>query len=107
MSSAEKLSVEDLLDALARADVLETFSRLRPEDQQKFSRWVGKARNTASHWQRINALVLAMRIGPLEPVRPRVSGFDPREEARKILIEAPAEEEDPAQAQSSRVSQDL
>lgn len=106
MSSAEKLSVEELLDALARADVLETFARLRPEDQQKFSRWVGKARNSASHWQRINALVLAMRIGPLQPVKPRVAGYDPREEARKVLMAAPRYEEDPAEEQAWPVSQD-
>ena len=62
----DKITANDLLDTLAAADALNTFLRLPPADQDNFSRWIGKARNDESHWRRINALVLAMRIGPLE-----------------------------------------
>ena len=66
MTSSGRITPEDLLDAMARADVLEIFGRLPEADQQKFSRWIGKARDDESHWRRINALVLALRLGPLQ-----------------------------------------
>lgn len=59
------ITAEDLLNALAEADALETFLRLPPEDQDCFSAWIGKSRNDESHWRRISALVLAMKIAPL------------------------------------------
>lgn len=66
MSSAEgKITADDLLDTLAAADALEAFLRLPMADQENFSRWIGKARDDESHWRRINALALAIRLGPL------------------------------------------
>lgn len=70
MSTEEKITVEDLLDAMTEADVLETFCQLPQVDQEKFSRWIGKARDDDSHWRRIQALVSALRAGPLQPVAP-------------------------------------
>ena len=67
MSSAETITADDLLDALARHDVLETFCQLPTIDQEKFSRLIGKARSNDSHWRRIEALVLALKAGPLQP----------------------------------------
>lgn len=61
----EPITAEDLLNALAEADALQTFLRLPREDQQIFSHWIGKSRDDESHWRRINALVLAMKIAPL------------------------------------------
>jgi len=67
MTSQQRIAevLEDLLDAMADADVLETFRSLSPIDQQRFSNWITKARDDESHWRRIEALVLALRIGPL------------------------------------------
>ena len=62
---ANVITADDLLDTLAAADALETFLRLPMEDQDNFARWIGKSRDDESHWRRINALVLAMRMGPL------------------------------------------
>lgn len=61
-----KITADDLLDTLAAADALQTFLHLPLEDQESFARWIGKSRDDESHWRRINALVLAMRIGPFE-----------------------------------------
>ncbi len=61
MSSIEKTPAVDLADAMANADVLDTFLKLPGEDQDNFTRWVGRARDDASYWRRIDALVLAMR----------------------------------------------
>lgn len=68
MSAQPTITAEDLIEAMVQADVLETFCRLPQAEQAKFSRWIGKARNDASHWQRIQALVLALRMGPLQPI---------------------------------------
>lgn len=65
MTEAGKITADDLLDTLASADALVTFLRLPREDQDNFARWIGKARDEESHWRRINALVIAMKIGPL------------------------------------------
>ncbi len=65
MSTPETITANDLLDALAAADALETFCQLPPEDQAYFSRWIGQARNDESHWHRIGALVMAISAGPL------------------------------------------
>ena len=66
MSSPEKITADDLLDAMAEANVLETFLHLPTEDQANFSRWIGTARDDGSHWRRIEALVLALRTGLLD-----------------------------------------
>ena len=66
MNPSGGITPDDLLDAMARADVLEIFVRLPEADQKKFSSWIGKARDVESHWRRINALVLALRLGPLQ-----------------------------------------
>lgn len=67
MSSLERNPAGDLLVVLAEADVLETFQRLPAAARDNFTRWIDKARDDESHWQRIEALVLALRIGPLQP----------------------------------------
>jgi hypothetical protein len=73
MSTSEKFSAEDTMEAMAAADVLDTFCQLPQADQAKFTRWIGKARNDESHWRRVNALVLALRTGPLQPSAPQAS----------------------------------
>ena len=60
-------AAEDLFETLATFDGLEAFCQLPYADQQRFVSWVGKAQDDASYWSRINALVLAMRVGPLKP----------------------------------------
>ena len=56
----------DLLEALATYDALDTFNLLPQTDQHRFVDWVGKARDEGSYRRRISALVLAMRVGPLQ-----------------------------------------
>ena len=65
MTSSETITPDDLLDAMATADVLETFVRLPHSAQDEFRQWIGKAKNDDSHWRRIHALVAAMRSGLL------------------------------------------
>lgn len=67
MTSDRKITADDLLDTLASVDALETFLRLPVEAQDSFAMWIGKAADDESHWRRINALAMAMRMGPLEP----------------------------------------
>ena len=67
MSVPESITANDLLDAMAEAEVLEIFCQLPQADQDEFSRWIGKSRDDDSHWQRITALVLALRTGPINP----------------------------------------
>ena len=66
MSDAARVTKEDLLSVLAEADVLTTFRRLPHLNQENFSRWIEKASDSESHWRRIEALVLALRMGPLQ-----------------------------------------
>ena len=54
------------MDVLAEADVLGTFRSLPPLHQENFVRWIGKASADESHWRRIEALILALRMGPLQ-----------------------------------------
>ena len=70
MSVTAKITAEDLLDALAAADVLEIFLRLSEAERENFSSWIGKARDDESHWRRIDALVLAMRSSLFQPHTP-------------------------------------
>ena len=65
-ASENTITADDLLDTLAAADALQTFLHLPPKDQENFARWIGKSRDDESHWRRINALVLALRMGPFE-----------------------------------------
>jgi uncharacterized protein YdeI (YjbR/CyaY-like superfamily) len=65
MSMSERASPEDLVEAFAVANVLKKFRRLPESDQQNFLRWVSLARDEESRWRRINALALALRMGPL------------------------------------------
>ena len=65
MKSSEPITPDDLLDAMATADVLETFVHLPDSAQEEFRRWIGRARDNDSHWRRIHALVAAMRSGIL------------------------------------------
>ena len=68
----------DLLDVLATYDVLETFRRLAESDQERFSRWIGSARDDESYWIRVEALVLALRAGPLQSSHPESTGSSER-----------------------------
>jgi hypothetical protein len=65
MKSEEKITPDNLLDAMAEADVLEVFCHLPEVAKQEFRGWIGKARDDELHWRRIDALVSAMRSGPL------------------------------------------
>ena len=65
MSSDEKITPDDLLDAMAAADVLESFCHLPEASKREFEEWIGKARDNESHWRRIETLVMAMRSAPL------------------------------------------
>jgi hypothetical protein len=62
-----KITADDLLDTLAAAGVLDTFLHLPEEDRDNFARWIGMSRDDESHWRRINALALAMKVGPFHP----------------------------------------
>ena len=75
MSAVEKITADDLLDAMAEAEVLEVFCRLPRRDQEKFSGWIGKAGDDASHWRRIHALILALKAGPLQATELRRSVY--------------------------------
>jgi hypothetical protein len=55
---------------MAEAGVLERFHQLPEGDQDRFARWIDRARDDESYWRRINALVLALRIGPFEGSAP-------------------------------------
>lgn len=93
MSTGQELSSHDLLDVLADADVLKTFNRLPVKDQENFARWIGIARDDVAYWRRIDALVLSLRLGPLQPRGSRGlpwSGTDSRSvEAAKEALMAP------------------
>lgn len=68
------LAAEDLIEALAAADVLEKFCHLPEADQDRFSQWIGQASDVDSNWRRIEALVLALRMGPLDSSTPQAPG---------------------------------
>ena len=57
-------------EVLATYDVLETFDLLPEAEQEKFSSWIVNASTDESHWRRIEAFVLALRVGPLQPTSP-------------------------------------
>lgn len=81
MSFEAKITPDDLLDAMAAADVLETFCHLPDAAQREFQGWIGKARDDESHWRRIDALVRAMRSSLLQ--NPAESG-DPSSHPRVV-----------------------
>jgi len=54
------------VEAMIHADVLEIFVLLPEIDQAKFSSWVSRAPDEESRWRRINGLVLALKLGPLQ-----------------------------------------
>ena len=64
MSPEDKISPDDLLNALAVADVLDTFHALPEASRQEFEEWIAKARDSEAHWRRIDTLVMAMRQAP-------------------------------------------
>ena len=64
MSPGEKITPDDLLNAMAAADVLERFTLLPEDAKREFQEWIGKARDDEAHWRRIDTLVLAMRAAP-------------------------------------------
>ena len=65
MTSVDKITPDDLLNAMADADVLEAFVHLPRSSQDKFHAWIGRARDDKSHWRRIEILVLAIKSAPL------------------------------------------
>ena len=64
MSSEDKITPDDLLDAMAAADVLDAFCQLPEASRKEFEEWIGKARDNEAHWRRIDTLVMAMRHAP-------------------------------------------
>ena len=73
MSTSEGAPAKDLLEAMIHADVLEIFVLIPQVDQAKFSSWVSRAPDEESRWRRINGLVLALKLGPLQ-TGPQVDG---------------------------------
>lgn len=65
MSTEDKITPDDLLNAMAAADVLDRFCHLPEESKREFEKWIGKARDSETHWRRIDTLVMAMRHAPL------------------------------------------
>jgi hypothetical protein len=71
VSPGDKITPDDLLNAMAEADVLESFCHLPEAARMEFEGWIGKARDNEAHWRRIHTLVMAMRYAPrLEPQVP-------------------------------------
>lgn len=64
MSPEDKITADDLLNAMAAADALDTFCHLPEASRLEFEEWIGKARDNEAHWRRIDALVMAMRSAP-------------------------------------------
>ena len=69
MSPSDRTPPADLVEAMVHADVLEIFVLLPEVDQAKFSSWVSRAPDKESRWRRINGLVLALKLGPLQTSR--------------------------------------
>jgi uncharacterized protein YdeI (YjbR/CyaY-like superfamily) len=65
----DKITPDDLLNAMAAADVIDTFCHLPEASRREFEGWIGKARDNAAHWRRIDTLVMAMRSAPLLDVQ--------------------------------------
>ena len=61
---------KDFREVLATYDVLETFELLPASEQEKFTLWIENSSSEESHWRRIEAFVLALRVGPLQPAKP-------------------------------------
>jgi hypothetical protein len=53
-------------DILATFDVLETFELLPKADQERFSLWIENSSNDEARLGRLEAFVLALRLGPLQ-----------------------------------------
>lgn len=76
MKPEDRITADDLLDAMAAADVLDVFCHLPERSRREFEDWIGKARNSEAHWRRIDTLVMAMRSAPRlseEPTEDRVA----------------------------------
>jgi hypothetical protein len=58
---------ETFRDILATFDVLETFELLPKADQDKFSHWIQNSSDDEGRLRRLEAFVLALRLGPLQP----------------------------------------
>jgi ferric-dicitrate binding protein FerR (iron transport regulator) len=65
VSSEDRITANDLLNAMAAADVLDRFCQLPEASRREFEDWIGKASDNAAHWRRIDTLVMAMRAAPL------------------------------------------
>ena len=62
-----RVAVDDLFEELAIFDGLDAFCLLPESDQERFLGWIVSAHDDASYWARIDAIALAMRVGPLQP----------------------------------------
>jgi molybdopterin converting factor small subunit len=67
MTASGEMITHDLEEAMSEADVLALFQKLPPADRERFSRWIALARDDESLWRRIEIVVMALRMGPLEP----------------------------------------
>ena len=67
MMPTRKAAVDDLFTHLSTFDGLDAFCLLPELDQERFVEWIVRAHNDASYWARIEAIALAMRLGPLQP----------------------------------------
>ena len=61
---------QEFRDILATYDVLSIFERLPMAAQERFSDWITGAQGDESQWSRIEAFVLALRLGPLQAEPP-------------------------------------
>ena len=87
MSPEDKITPDDLLNAMAAADVLDAFCHLPEDSRKEFEEWIGKARDNEAHWRRIHTLVMAMRQAP--QLEPAATGSAPVAEAQPISTRDP------------------
>jgi uncharacterized protein YdeI (YjbR/CyaY-like superfamily) len=67
LSATEKVISDEIVLALARADVLDAFSKLTKQNQHKLSAWVTKAGKGRGRHRRLNTLVVGLRISRMHP----------------------------------------
>ena len=65
MSIPQQNPTNDLLHALAAADVLDVFQSLPLEEQDRFLAWIEKASDGEAYRRRIDILVMGIQMAPL------------------------------------------
>ena len=78
MIAPKETPSDDLHEALREADCLDIYLGLPGMERTRFSRWVETAPDHDSHWRRIEALVVAMKISPLRSPSRRETHRDGR-----------------------------